>query len=394
MRVKRTPYADLQIADLPELDESALERGEIVESRRPGVLGFSALTAAHHRLTAADVALLARLPAGEWTDIEPDDDGQVDELARHGFVVTDSDEEPYRLLRERDDAFTAGAWSPEAACFHFSCEDRYAYEQPDGDYAAALERSAESFTQHAERHGTPPPAFWEPEQVEERSELPLTSPEGQLYDVLTARRSTRSYTGQPLTQEQLSTLLRYVWGCHGTTDLAPDIPVLRKTSPAGGSMHPIEVYCLIRNVEGLDSGIYHYSSQHHALGLMERMTPDQLATLAVDFSHGQIWLADAPVVFVMTSRWTRHLWKYRNISRAYTVMLMDAAHLSQTFYLVATELGLGACFTGAMDAPTIEQKLSLDGITQGPAGIIACGHPDLTQFPATPFIPATLGGRS
>ena len=387
MKAKRSVYTDFQIADLPELDETALDRGEVVELRRPGILGFSALTAAHHRLTEAEVALLARLPPTEWADIAPDDGALADELARHGFLVIDSDDEPYRTLRERDNAFTAGAWAPEAACYHFSCEDRYRYKQ-SADYDAALARSSEHFTQLAEKHGPPPPAFWEPEQVEQRTELPLTSPEGQLYDVLTARRSVRKYTGQPLTQEQLSTLLRYVWGCHGTTDLAPGIPVLRKTVPAGGSMHPNEVYPVIRNVEGLDSGIYHYSSEHHALGLLERMDPDQLAELAVEFSHGQLWLGDAPAIFVMTSRWTRHLWKYRNVSRAYTVMLMDAAHLSQTFYLVATQLGLGACFTGALDAPTIEQQLGLDGITQGPAGIIGCGHPsDLDQFPARPFLP-------
>ncbi len=400
MKAKRTAFAEFQICDLPELDLEALKRDEVVEIRKPGILGFSALVPAHHRLTRADVDLLANLSATEWADVVDQDLDQVEVLARHGFVVVDVDEEPFAEFRQRDEAFTAGAWSPEAACFHFAAEDRYHYKQPDGNYEAALANAAESFTQRAEKYGPPPPAFWEPDQVAKREALPIIEPEGDLFDVLRARHSVRSYDKhQPLDRDQLATLLYAVFGCQGTTELAPCFTVLRKTSPSGGSIHPTEAYPLIRNVAGIEPGLYHYSSEHHALNLLEPMAPDDVGRLAIDCGHGQIYLGDAHLVVLLTSRWTRHLWKYRNISRAYTTMLMDAGFLSQTWYLVATQLGLGTCFTGAIDAPTIEHRLKLDGVTQGPVGILACGPPGImtskygkaetsvVQFPAVPFTP-------
>ena len=52
---------------------------------------------------------------------------------------------------------------------------------------------------------------------------------------------------------------------------------------------------------------------------------------------------------------------------------MDAAHLSQTLYLVATEIGLGAYFTVVINARDIEERLGLDGIEAGAIAVSGCG---------------------
>jgi nitroreductase len=54
---------------------------------------------------------------------------------------------------------------------------------------------------------------------------------------------------------------------------------------------------------------------------------------------------------------------------------MDAAHLSQTFYLVATELGLGPFVTAAINGSDIEEDLGLDGVSEGAIAICGCGVP-------------------
>ncbi len=77
----------------------------------------------------------------------------------------------------------------------------------------------------------------------------------------------------------------------------------------------------------------------------------------------------------MTSRFYRNFWKYRKHQKAYGVLLMDAAHLSQTFYLVCTELGLGSFITAAINSTNIEQKLGLDGFIEGAIAICGCGKP-------------------
>jgi len=392
VRAKRTAFTQIQCADLPELDLEALDKGEVVEFKKPGVLGFSALVPAHQRLEIKDVECLANLSAEQWVTVAKSDEAQINNLAELGFVVVDIDEEPYLTYRKHDEMFTAGGWTPEAACFHFAAEDRYEYDQA-ADLETAIKEAPEKFAQKVKDFGPPPPAFWEPERVGEWQPLPMATAEGQLYELLASRRSVRTYTDKALSKKQLATLLYEVWGCRGTSELAKDLPVLRKSAPAGGSMHPTEVYTLIRNVEGFEPGIYHYSSERHALGLIEAKTADEIAELAVECSHGQTWLKEASIIFIMTSRWTRHMWKYRDVSRAYTVMYMDAAHLSQSFYLVAGELGLGNCVTGALDAPTIESALGLDGINQGPLALIGCGYPDdRIVFEAEPFTPGAGEG--
>ncbi len=69
---------------------------------------------------------------------------------------------------------------------------------------------------------------------------------------------------------------------------------------------------------------------------------------------------------------------------------MDAAHLSQTFYLVCGELGLGAFITAAINSSNIEEKLGLDGFIEGALAICGCGTPaeqDLVDPEFRPYSP-------
>lgn len=77
----------------------------------------------------------------------------------------------------------------------------------------------------------------------------------------------------------------------------------------------------------------------------------------------------------MTARFYRNFWKYRRHQKAYLVLQMDAAHLSQTFYLLCTKLGLGAFFTAAINAVNIEKRVGLDPYTEGALAICGCGVP-------------------
>ena len=61
------------------------------------------------------------------------------------------------------------------------------------------------------------------------------------------------------------------------------------------------------------------------------------------------YFAESQALFVMTARFARSYWKYQRHAKAYAVVLMDAAHLSQTFYLLCADLGLGAFVTAAIN---------------------------------------------
>jgi SagB-type dehydrogenase family enzyme len=106
---------------------------------------------------------------------------------------------------------------------------------------------------------------------------------------------------------------------------------------------------------------------------MEPLGEEEAMALAADFTCGQNYFGTAHVSFVMTARFPRNHWKYPKQQKAYPVILMDAAHLSQTHYLVATGLGLGAYVTIAINSLDVEERLGLDGITEGAVAMAGCG---------------------
>jgi SagB-type dehydrogenase family enzyme len=151
--------------------------------------------------------------------------------------------------------------------------------------------------------------------------------------------------------------------------------LLKKTSPSGGGLHPIEAFPLVVDVEGVAPGAYHYRVDRHALDLVRSMSREEARRCVVDFTAGQEYLASAPLLLVLSARFDRFFWKYRNHPRAYGVLLMDAAHLSQTLYLLCAELGLGAFVTAAVNGANIEELLGLDPLRHGVLAICGCGNP-------------------
>ncbi|MCL6438214.1 MAG: hypothetical protein K6T51_06370, partial [Rubrobacteraceae bacterium] len=90
------------------------------------------------------------------------------------------------------------------------------------------------------------------------------SREDGIVDLLLRRRTCRSYApDKAVALDQLSTVLFYTCGAVGFARAAGVGKVLMKTSPSGGSRHPIEAYPCIMNVEGIEPGIYHYSVRSH-----------------------------------------------------------------------------------------------------------------------------------
>ena len=177
-----------------------------------------------------------------------------------------------------------------------------------------------------------------------------------LLDSLCNRRTSRTFSDQPLSSAQLSLLLYYTWGATVMERNRMGDYFLKKTSPAGGSLQGTEVYAVLMNVQGFERGLYHYSVRRHGLELLSLENPRAWISEACG---GQTWIKDAAAVFVSTARVERMAWKYE-FSRALRVALMDAGHLSQTFSLLATGLNLGCFTTAALRDEMFENHLGLD----------------------------------
>ncbi|MGH9793392.1 MAG: SagB family peptide dehydrogenase, partial [Candidatus Acidiferrales bacterium] len=163
------------------------------------------------------------------------------------------------------------------------------------------------------------------------------------------------------------TLLGLTGGVQRWLDVPPLGRLALKTSPSGGARHPIELYVLALRVAGLPRGIYHYAADRHRL---ERLRRGASSREMVRWLAGQHWFSGAAALVLMTAVMPRVQWKYQ-FARAYRIVLADAGHLCQTFYLVATWLGLAPFATMALADSRIERALGIDGV--GEAILYAAG---------------------
>jgi SagB-type dehydrogenase family enzyme len=182
-------------------------------------------------------------------------------------------------------------------------------------------------------------------------DLPSSVPDA-FSEVLNARKSTRTYSGMSL--DQLGKFLHRA--LHG------------RRYPSAGASYELEVYPVVRRVEGLPRGVYHYDQDAHVLRLVNPDL-DELARRPADFE-------DPPdVLLVITARFRRVSWKYSSI--AYATTLRNVGVLYQQFYLVAASLGLGACAIGSGDVAATERVLGVPFTEESTVGEFGLGGPDV-----------------
>ena len=312
---------------------------------------------------------LGSLSAEEWVSPEtlatwPG--GVLGRLLEQGLVIAEDDGTAEHTAR--DGQVRDGHWWGPAAVFHRA--GRWKGE----DAAAATEAAGLSTAVGLRtRLGVPPPATVEHCKAADRIPLERVESDAGFDELLQRRATCRNFDVQrPLPQSLLARMMERVFAAHGQWRMDDETVFLKKGSPSGGGLHPTEAYLIVQRVEGLQPGLYHYHPLDHALEPMP--APDEsMHELALKAVAGQHWFADAPVLVVMAARFVRCFWKYRRHPKAYRAIVMDAGHLSQTLYLGATDLGLGAFVTCAINEEGIEQAFGLDGLEEGVMAVCGFG---------------------
>lgn len=261
----------------------------------------------------------------------------------------------------------AGWWGPAALAQVFG--------RWEGVDVSAVEREEgpRTATMLVEANGPPPPEALALGPAHARIALPLAQ-DTSFDAVLQARLTCRNFDPDArLSLAEAATLLRRVFGAQAVLELAPGARVCKKTSPSGGGLHPIEAFVLAQRVDGLGVGLYHYHALDHALEPIAALSTEAAAAHAHALVAGQPWFAQAPVLVLMAARFPRTYWKYREHAKAWKVVQLDAGHLSQTLYLSATERGLGAFVTAAINDEAAERLFGLDGLDIGPVAVSGFG---------------------
>ena len=198
--------------------------------------------------------------------------------------------------------------------------------------------------------------------------------EGSYPALLDIRRSVRVYDESvPMTQSQLAFMLYTAQGIQEYR--GKDEAFTLRPVPSGGARHPFETYIAIRNVEGLEAGLYYYVPTANIgekkvsitfLGPLEDWD-NQIPQMLMD----QKWAAKAPVVLFLTCIPYRSEWRYKELS--HRVVLIDLGHVGQNIMLSAASLGLGSCCIAAYDQESCDKIIGLDGVDEYTVYAVAVG---------------------
>jgi putative peptide maturation dehydrogenase len=319
------------------------------------------------RIDAHMATVLGTMRPNAWVDgrdaTDQHGEATIQSLLANGLLVADRTSNAHDAA---DATYRAQHWHGLASLWH--AESRWEGCDAVGEVARAGLDTPDGLRS---KHGASPPMLHDRGDAADR--IPLARGDRTaLDDLLDARSTCRNFdTSSSMSQAQFSLVLERAFGARGQVHAADDFDVLKKTSPSGGALHPTEAYLIVQRVDGIAPGLYHYRAGDHALQPLPPV--EDLARFAWLAVAGQQWFADAHVLVVLAPRFARNFWKYRNHAKAYRVTILDVGHLSQTLLLGATECGLGAFITAAINEVDIERAFGLTAYVDGPLAVCGFG---------------------
>jgi SagB-type dehydrogenase family enzyme len=164
---------------------------------------------------------------------------------------------------------------------------------------------------------------------------------------LLKRRSTREYSDEQLTLDEVSQIL---WAAQGITH-----EKRLRTAPSAGGLYPLELYVVVGDVEGLEAGIYHYIPIEN--NLLKTVDGDRRSDIA-DAALEQDWVEKAAINIVITAIYERTTGKYND--RGIRYVHIEVGHTAQNICLQATALNLGAATVGAFHDDKVARILHLN----------------------------------
>ena len=168
-----------------------------------------------------------------------------------------------------------------------------------------------------------------------------------LEEAIKKRRSQRTFLDRSLSLSQVSQIL---WAAQGITEEGG----FKRAAPSAGALYPLEIYLVVRNVEELEEGVYHYHPQDHVVSfVLKGNYQDALAKACLS----QSFVAASPLCIVIAAEHERTSIKYGE--RGIRYVLMEVGHVGGNICLQAVALGLASCPVGAFIDEEVSRVLEL-----------------------------------
>ncbi len=174
---------------------------------------------------------------------------------------------------------------------------------------------------------------------------PQKKGEVSLEETLQKRRSVREYKSDALSLNQISQIL---WASQGITE------EYHRTVPSAGALYPIEIYSVVKNVEGVVEGVYRYDPKDHKLVFI---VGGNFNKALAEIAANQEWIENSAAILLISADFQRTTQKYGERGRQY--VWMEAGHSAQNVYLQVASLNLGTVSVGAFDGEKVKEILNL-----------------------------------
>jgi SagB-type dehydrogenase family enzyme len=179
-------------------------------------------------------------------------------------------------------------------------------------------------------------------------------------ETLWGRRSTRNFSEEAITLEQLGQLL---WAGQGVTD-----PSGKRTAPSAGALYPLKLYVVIGKVTGAAAGVYVYDPATHTLKRI--IDGDQRQSLA-QTALGQTSVKQGAIDIVITANFSITTKVYGE--RGIRFVHLEAGHAAENICLQAVGLKLATVTVGTFDDASVQHVLGLPD-DEVPLYIIPAGN--------------------
>ena len=169
-----------------------------------------------------------------------------------------------------------------------------------------------------------------------------------LENTMYKRRSTRAYSGDDLSFDELKSLLDFTYQPQNYLDQGLD------TCPDYFDLNLIETFIAVSGVKGLESGCYYYAPKAQELRQIRfKNFRRELHFLCLGQDLGR----DAAAVLFHTADLKSAIAQYGD--RVYRYLHMDAGHLGQRLNLAATNLSLGVSGIGGFFDDQVNEILGI-----------------------------------
>lgn len=346
------------------------------QSNEEQILALPVLFGQEVIISKKEFEIITQFTEREYTSVDDDKYMDLALFFSYGILLLKEHEQEnqYKTFVEREQNLIDDKWHIYATLFHYMTK----WKGVDVKLSKEHQKMGGAGVKELiDLNGYPLAPFHKVENYEKLEKIKLADVQNfendSFFKILKNRKTTRFFEpAKKMLFEDFSKIVFTTFGVQGINTEHENLPVIKRTSPSGGCLHPSEAYFLILRVKNLQPGFYHYDSEFNQLVLLQKLSLNEAIDKAMKLTAGQEYATDGSFLCFISTRYYRNYWKYMKHSGAYLVTIRDAAHLCQTAYILSSYLNIG-CFTAAVNQGDIEDELGLNPYKEGIAMMFGCG---------------------